>query len=125
MGNPSIADLLDATSWELADKGTQIYRRASEHRKQTEQAIEGLSSRGAPAGQVLPSLGSGSSVQQSVATFKATSKQSGIPLYSKSKKTDPNRTSVQHGPEPGDQPLESWSRKELIELVKQILQRRV
>lgn len=125
MGNPSIADLLDATSWDLANKGTQVYRRASEHRKQAEQAIEGLRSLGAPADQVLPSLGSGSSVKQSVGTFKALSKQSGISLYIKSKKTNPNRTSVQHGPEPADQPLESWSRKELIELAKQILQRRV
>lgn len=125
MGNPSIADLLDATSRELADKDTQVYRRVSEQLKQTEQAIEELSARAAPSDQALPSLSSGSSVQQSVATFKALCKQNGIPLYSKSKKADPTRTLEQHGPEPADQPLESLSRKKLIELVKQILQRRV
>ena len=67
-------------------------------------------------------LGKGSFLQQSVATLKALCKQHGIQGYSKLKKADLAKVLEQHGLEPPPRPLESFSKKELIGLVKQLLE---
>jgi hypothetical protein len=122
MATPSIADLLEATSRELAGTDARVYRRVGEHLQRTTQALEDLQS---PSPQAASSplalLGQGSFQQQTVATLKGLCKQHQIPGYSKLKKADLARVLEQHGIEPPPRPLESFSKKELIELVRQLL----
>ena len=121
MGSPSIADLLEATSRELAGTDARVYRRVGEHLQRTSQAIEELSAPAEPSNWALALLGKGSFLQQSVATLKRLCKQHQIPGYSKLKKADLAKVLEQHGLEPPPRPLESFSKKELIGLVKQLL----
>jgi hypothetical protein len=67
-------------------------------------------------------LGRGSFQQQTGATLKGLCKQRPIPGYSKLKKADLARVLEQHGVEPPPRPLKSFSKKELIGLVKQLLE---
>jgi len=120
--SPSIADLLEATSRELAGTDARVYRRVDTHLKRTAQAIDELHSPASPPrGNGLALLGQGSFQQQSVATLKGLCKQHGIKGFSKYKKADLARVLQQHGVEPPPRPLESFSKKELIELVQQLL----
>jgi hypothetical protein len=125
MSSPSIADLLEATSRELAGTDARVYRRVGEHLQRTAQAIEELSATAETSQRALALLGKGSFLQQSVATLKALCKQHGIQGYSKLKKADLTRVLEQHGLEPPPRPLESFSKKELIELVRQLLRGKV
>ena len=124
MATPSIADLLEATSRELAGTDARVYRRVGEHLQRTAQAIEELQS---PSPQATTSplalLGRGSFQQQTVATLKGLCKQHQIPGYSKLKKADLARVLEQHGVEPPPRPLESFSKKELIEIVRCLVER--
>jgi hypothetical protein len=120
--SPSIADLLEATARELAGTDARVYRRVDTHLKRTAQAIEELKGPAtAPNGQALALLGRGSFQQQSVATLKGLCKQHGIRGFSKYKKVDLTRVLEQHGVEPPPRPLESFSKKELIGLVRQLM----
>lgn len=121
MANPSIADLLEATSRELAVTDARVYRRVGEHLQRTTQAMADLSSPDGPSSRSLALLGRGSFLHQSVSTLKALCKQQGIGGYSKLKKADLARVLEQHGLEPPPRPLESFSKKELIGLVRQLL----
>jgi hypothetical protein len=121
--SPSIADLLEATSRELAGTDARVYRRVGTHLQRTAQAIEDLNSPPREAGcSALALLGRGSFQQQNVATLKALCKQHGIKGFSKYKKADLAEVLEQHGVEPPPRPLESFSKKELIGLVRQLLQ---
>ena len=122
MATPSIADLLEATSRELAGTDARVYRRVAEHVQRTAHAIEELQSP-SPQATISPLalLGRGSFQQQTVATLKGLCKQHQIPGYSKLKKADLARVLEQHGVEPPPRPLESFSKKELIGLVRQLL----
>ena len=119
---PSIADLLEATNRELAGTDARVYRRVGTHLQRTQQAINELS---APATNASSStvalLGRGSFQQQSVATLKSLCKTHGIKGYSKLKKPALAAVLEQHGVEPPPRPLESFSKKELIGLVRQLL----
>lgn len=120
--SPSIADLLEATSRELAGTDARVYRRVETHLQRTAQAIEELnSSASAPGANPLALLGRGSFQQQSVATLKGLCKQHGIKGFSKFKKAELASVLEQHGVEPPPRPLESFSKKELIALVRQLL----
>jgi hypothetical protein len=120
--SPSIADLLEATSRELAGTDARVYRRVDTHLKRTAQAIEDLNSpAGGAGGSALALLGRGSFQQQSVATLKGLCKQHGIKGFSKYKKADLAQVLEQHGVEPPPRPLESFSKKELIVLVQQLM----
>lgn len=120
--SPSIADLLEATSRELAGTDARVYRRVGEHLQRTARAIDDLNAPHAESGQpALALLGRGSFLQQSVGTLRALCKQNGITGYSKLKKADLARVLEQHGLEPPPRPLESFSKKELIGLVQQLL----
>ena len=124
MAPPSIADLLEATSRELAGTDARVYRRVGEHLQRATQALEDLQS---PSPQAASSplvlLGQGSFQQQTVATLKGLCKQHQIPGYSKLKKADLARVLEQHGVEPPPRPLESFSKKELIEIVRCLVER--
>ena len=121
MGSPSIAELLEATSRELAGTDARVYRLVGEHLQRTAQAIKELSSPAESSHRALALLGKGSFLQQSVATLKGLCKQNGIPGYSKLKKAELARVLEQHGLEPPPRPLESFSKKELIGLVHQLM----
>jgi hypothetical protein len=124
MASPSIADLLEATSRELAGTDARVYRRVGEHLERTTHALEDLQS---PSPQAAASplalLGRGSFQQQTVATLKGLCKQHQIPGYSKLKKADLARVLEQHEVEPPPRPLESFSKKELIEIVRCLVER--
>jgi hypothetical protein len=120
--SPSIADLLEATSRELAGTDARVYRRVGTHLQRTAQAIEDLNSPAREAGGcALALLGRGSFQQQSVATLKGLCKQHGIKGFSKLKKPALAAVLEQHGVEPPPRPLESFSKQELIGLVRQLL----
>jgi hypothetical protein len=122
MSSPSIADLLEAMSRELAGTDARVYRRVGEHLQRTTQALEDLQSPPPKTAQSpMALLGRGSFQQQAVATLKGLCKQHQIPGYSKLKKADLARALEQHGVEPPPRPLESFSKKELMELVRQLV----
>ena len=119
---PSIADLLEATNRELAGTDARVYRRVGEHIQRTEQAIEALQSSTPQApSTAMALLGRGSFQQQTVATLKRLCKQHGIKGYSRLKKPALAAVLEQHGVEPPPRPLESFSKKELIELVRPLM----
>ena len=120
--SPSVADLFEATSRELAGTDARVYRRVGTHLQRTAKAIEELNGPApAPGGQALALLGRGTFQQQSVATLKGLCKQHGIKGFSKYKKADLARVLERHGVEPPPRPLESFSKTELIGLVRQLL----
>lgn len=123
--SPSVADLFEATSRELAGTDARVYRRVGSHLQRTAQAIEELNGPATGSGgQALALLGRGTFQQQSVATLKGLCKQQGIKGFSKYKKADLARVLEQHGVEPPPRPLESFSKEELIGLVRQLLRSR-
>lgn len=120
--SPSVADLLEATSRELAGTDARVYRRVGTHLQRTAQAIEELNGPApAPGGPALALLGRGTFQQQSVATLKGLCKQHGVKGFSKYKKAELARVLEQHGVEPPPRPLESFSKTELIAVVRQLL----
>jgi hypothetical protein len=123
---PSIADLLEATNRELAGTDARVYRRVGVHLQRTMQAIEDLAGTASGGGEsrALALLGRGSFLQQSVATLKNLCKANGIKGYSKLKKPALATVLEQHGVQPPPRPLESFSKKELICLVRQLLKHR-
>ena len=66
-------------------------------------------------------LGKGSFQQQTVATLKRLCKENGISGYSKLRKAELAKELERHGVEPPPRPLESFTRKELIALVRQLI----
>ena len=120
---PSIADLLETTSRELAGTNARVYRRVGEHIQRTEQALAALQSSTPQApSTAVALLGRGSFQQQTVATLKRLCKQHGIKGYSKLKKPALAAVLELHGVEPPPRPLESFSKKELIGLVRQLVE---
>ncbi len=119
---PSIADLLEATNRELASTDARVYRRVEAHLQRTHAAIEELATPASPAtSTALALLGQGSFLQQSVAALKGLCKSHGITGTSKLKKAELARVLELHGVEPPPRPLESFSKQELIELVRQLI----
>ena len=122
IASPSVADLLEATSRELAGPDARVYRRVGTHLQRTAQVIEELNVPATGSGvQALALLGRGTFQQQSVANLKGLCKQHGIKGCSKYKKADLARVLEQHGVEPPPRPLESFSKTELIAVVRQLL----
>ena len=66
-------------------------------------------------------LGSGSFKQQTVATLKRLCKQHGIKGYSKWKKPELCKALEAEGVQAPPPPLESFSKKELVAMLKQVL----
>ena len=67
-------------------------------------------------------LGKGSFQQQTVATLKRICKENGISGYSKLRKAELAARLTAEGVSPPPRPLESFSKKELIALVNQLLE---
>ena len=93
-----------------------------------DQELKALRDTHPPAQQVLPQrpevkalLGAGTFQQQTVATLKRLCKANGITGYSKLRKAELALALERQGVEPPPRPLESFSRKELIALVRQLL----
>ncbi|QNI58142.1 hypothetical protein SynBIOSU31_01263 [Synechococcus sp. BIOS-U3-1] len=66
-------------------------------------------------------LGVGSFEQQTVAVLKSLCKEYGLKGYSKLKKADLAFLLSENGVQPPPRPLESFSKKELVSLLRQIL----
>ena len=119
---PSIADLLEQSHRELASTDARIYRRVATHLERTGTALSTLQD-GEPEplreGKIL--LGRGSFLQQPVASLKRLCKQNGIKGYSKLQKAGLAQALERHGVAPPPPPLESFTKKELIALVKQLM----
>ena len=123
--SPSVADLLETSCRELAGTDARVYRRVGTHLQRTAQAIEELNGPAtASGGPALALLGRGTFQQQSVTTLKGLCRKHGIKGFSKYKKADLARLLEQHGVEPPPRPLESFSKRELIGLVRQLLESR-
>jgi hypothetical protein len=119
---PSIADLLEQTNRELASTDARVYRRVGDHLQRTSAALHALQEAqpgGAPP-KVL--LGKGSFLKQSVASLKRLCKEHGIKGTSKLQKAALAKVLEDHGVTPPPPPLESFTKKELIALVRQLLQ---
>ena len=68
-------------------------------------------------------IGEGTFMQQTVATLKRICKENGIKSVSKLRKAELAARLTAEGVSPPPRPLESFSKKELIALVKQLLER--
>ena len=120
--SPSIADLLEQTTRELAGTDARVYRRVGEHLQRSGAALQNLTDHeaaGSPASKAL--LGKGSFLKQSLASLKRLCKEHGIKGYSKLQKDALAKVLEHHGVSPPPPPLESFTKKELIALVRQLL----
>jgi hypothetical protein len=120
--SPSIADLLEQTNRELAGTDARLYRRVGEHLQRSGAALQNLTDHeaaGSPASKAL--LGKGSFLKQSMASLKRLCKEHGIKGYSKLQKDALAKVLEHHGVSPPPPPLESFTKKELIALVRQLL----
>ena len=121
-GEPSIADLLEQTNKALAGTDARVYRRLADHLQRTGSALQSLedSQPGAvPARATL--LGQGSFLKQSVASLRRLCREHAIKGTSKLQKAALAKVLEAHGVTPPPPPLESFTKKELIALVRQLL----
>jgi hypothetical protein len=122
---PSIADLLEQTNRELAGTDARVYRRVADHLQRSGSALAALQDAqpGEPqAPQAL--LGNGSFQKLTVASLKRLCREHGIKGTSKLQKAALAKVLEDHGVTPPPPPLESFSKKELIALVRQLLAER-
>ncbi len=119
---PSIADLLEQTNRQLAGTDARVYRRVADHLERSGSALQALQD-AQPGGTQSPKalLGKGSFLNQSVASLKRLCREHGIKGTSKLQKAALAKVLEDHGVTPPPPPLESFSKKELIALVKQLL----
>jgi hypothetical protein len=122
---PSIADLLEQTNRELAGTDARVYRRVADHLQRSGSALEALQD-AQPGGTLAPQalLGKGSFQKLTVASLKRLCKEHGIKGASKLQKAALAKVLEDHGVTPPPPPLESFSKKELIALVRQLLAER-
>jgi hypothetical protein len=122
---PSLADLLEQTNRELAGTDARVYRRVADHLQRTGSALEALKD-GQPGGTQAPQAlqGKGSFQKLTVASLKRLCKDNGIKGTSKLPKAALAKVLEDHGVTPPPPPLESFSKKELIALVRQLLAER-
>jgi hypothetical protein len=122
---PSIADLLEQTNRELTGTDARVYRRVADHLQRSGSALEALQD-GQPGGTQAPQalLGKGSFQKLTVASLKRLCKEHGITGTSKLKKAALAKVLEDQGVTPPPPPLESFSKKELIALVRQLLAER-
>ncbi|EAQ76433.1 MULTISPECIES: hypothetical protein [unclassified Synechococcus] len=119
---PSIADLLAQTNRQLSGTDARVYRRVADHLQRSSAALQDLQDP-QPAGNQGPKalLGKGSFLQQPSASLKRLCKAHGIKGYSKLPKAALAQLLERHGVTPPPPPLESFTKKELIALVRQML----
>ena len=119
---PSIADLLEQSHQELAGTDARVYRRVADHLQRSSAALHDLQDTQSAGTQDLKALlGKGSFLQQSAASLKRLCKAHGIKGYSKLQKASLAELLERHGVTTQAPPLESFTKKELIALVRQLL----
>ncbi len=119
---PSIADLLEQANRELAGTDARVYRRVATHLQRSSTALQDLQDPQPAGTQNLKALlGKGSFLQQTVASLKRLCKEHGVKGYSKLQKEALAKVLEHHGVTPPPPPLESFTKKELIALVRQLL----
>jgi hypothetical protein len=124
---PSIADLLEQTNRELAGTDARVYRRVADHLQRTGSALAALQdAQPEPGGTQAPQalLGKGSFQKLTVASLKRLCREHGIKGTSKLQKAALAKVLEDHGVTPPPPPLDSFSKKELIALVRQLLAER-
>jgi len=119
---PSIADLLEQTNRALAGTDARVYLRVADHLQRSGSALQTLQD-GQPGGTQAPKalLGKGSFQKQSVASLRRLCREHGIKGTSKLKKAALAKVLEDHGVTPPPPPLESFTKQELIALVRQLL----
>ena len=122
---PSLADLLEQTNRDLAGTDARVYRRVADHLQRSSSALEALQD-GQPGGTQAPQalLGKGSFQKLTVASLKRLCREHGIKGTSKLQKAALAKVLEDHGVTPPPPPLDSFSKKELIALVRQLLAER-
>jgi len=119
---PSIADLLEQANRELAGTDARVYRQVADHLQRSGSALQALQE-AQPGGTKPPKalLGEGSFLKQSVASLKRLCREHGIKGTSKLQKAALAKVLEAHGVTPPPPPLESFTKKELIVLVRKLL----
>jgi hypothetical protein len=119
----SIADLLEQTNRGLAGTDARVYRRLADHLQRSGSALQALQE-GQPGATRPPKalLGKGSFQQQTVASLKRLCREHGIKGTSKLQKAALAKVLEDHGVTPPPPPLESFTKQELIALVRQLLE---
>ena len=121
-GSPSIADLLEATTRELAGTDARVYRRVGEHISKTAAAAEELNEASSSARKPTKALPiSGSFEKQTVKSLQQLCRTNGIPKFSGLKKSLLIDLLKAHGVTPPPPDLNAMKKTELIALIKELL----
>jgi hypothetical protein len=114
-----IAEALRANLRTIAQSDARTLRALDQELKQASAATTSTALPGTDSVRAL--LGKGSFEQQTLATLRGLCRQHGIKGFSKLKKADLARALELHGVEPPPRPVESFSKTELVALVKQLM----
>lgn len=119
---PSIADLLEQSHRELAGTDARVYRRVADHLQRSKGALQDLQEPRS-AGPLAPKalLGKGSFLKQTVSSLRRLCREHGIKGTSRLQKAALIQVLEDHGVSPPPPPLESFTKKELIDLVRHLL----
>lgn len=116
----SLADLFERTSHELAASDGRVYRRVGDHLLRSHAALDRLE--GSVAPDAAPALlGKGDFGKQSVAKLKALCRTHALRGYSRLNRDGLVALLEAHGVVPPPPPLESLSKQELLQLVRELL----
>jgi hypothetical protein len=119
---PSIADLLEQTNRELAGTDARVYRRVADHLRRSSAALDDLQDpQPGPRRDPKALLGKGSFLQQPVTSLRRLCKEHGIKGYTRLTKAALANLLERHGVSPPPPPLEGFTKKELIALLRQLL----
>jgi hypothetical protein len=120
--SPSIADLLEQTNRRLAGTDARVYRRVGEHLQRAGAALQSLQdAEKSESAATKALLGQGSFLQQSLANLRRLCKDDGIKGYSRLQKKALAKILELHGVTPPPPPLENFTKKQLLALVRQLL----
>ena len=119
---PSIADLLEQANRDLAGTDARVYRRLATHLQRSSAALQSLQDGQPGDAKPHPALSGQASFQKlSVASLKRLCREHGIKGTSKLQKAGLVKLLEEHGVPPPPPPLDSFTKQELIALVRQLL----
>ena len=120
--SPSIADLLEATTRELAGTDARVYRRVGAHISRTAKAAEDLGEASASTTKPFKALSIGGSFEkQTVKSLKHLCRTNGITKFSGLKKSLLIELLKAHGVTPPPPDLQAMKKAELIELIQRLI----